>query len=121
MRPRTAPGDYGFILRRSSLEDDGPIVQFVVSSDGGWKLLTGSGSADELLASGTLSPNASAGERNHLMAVVVEDRGWFFVNDEFIAAGDLGAAMEPGDIAVMSRETRDMRLTKRSPDSRTSR
>ena len=50
--------------------------------------------------SATLTPRA--GGRNHLMVVAIGERGWFFVNGEFVAALDLSAVTHSGDVSVIT-------------------
>ena len=99
----TASWDYGFILRRNQ---DEPFLQFVVSGNRSWAVNAVNSGTDapyDRLRSGTVNGlRTGAGERNHLMAIVIGERGWFFVNDDFIAEVDLGNVMHNGDVAVIT-------------------
>ncbi len=96
----TASWDYGFILRRNQ---DEPFLQFVVSGNRSGEVLKGVNAPYDRLDLGTVNGlRTGAGERNHLMAVVIGERGWFFVNGDFIAEVDLGNVMHYGDVAVIT-------------------
>ncbi len=92
--------DYGFILRNSL---DRPFLQFVVSSDRHWVVLTGQEPPYDQIARGTFSGlNTGARGRNHLMVIAIGERGWFVVNGELMAAAGLESATHSGDVAVMT-------------------
>ncbi len=94
------PWDYGFILRSTV---DEPFLQFVVSSDQQWAVIGGSGAPYERIAAGTVRDlDTDAGGRSRLMVVAIEERGWFFVNGELMAAVDLSSATQSGDVAVIT-------------------
>ena len=94
------PWDYGFILR--SRVDD-PFLQFIVSSNRQWAVMTGTDAPYDRLGGGTLNRFETGAEgRNHLMAVIIGERGWFFVNGDFIADVDLSGATHSGDVAVIT-------------------
>ena len=96
----TDPWDYGFILRNRA---DVPFLQFVVSSNRQWAVMTGTDAPYDRLGGGTLSRlETGAGGRNHLMVVAIGQRGWFFVNGDFIADVDLGSVTNSGDVAVIT-------------------
>ena len=96
--------DYGFILRhRRALDEDAPFLQVVVSSNRRWALKSGAGAPYDHVGGGTLSNLATgAGGRNHLMVVAIGERGWFFVNGDFVAALDLSAVTHSGNVAVIT-------------------
>ena len=95
------PWDYGFILRGTSEED--PFLQFVVSSTRRWAVIGGAGVPYERIAGGTVSGlDTNAGVRNKLAVVAIGERGWFFVNDELMAAVGIGSATHSGDVAVIT-------------------
>ena len=92
--------DYGFILRN---DRDSAFIQVVVSSYGGWELLTGDDAPYNRVAGGTLGRfNTSAGGRNHVRVVAIWGRGWLFVNGEFVSRLDLSGVTREGDVAVMT-------------------
>ena len=97
----TAPWDYGFILRSNG---DGPFLQFVVSSNQRWEAIAGADAPYDRLGSGTLinGLKTGAGQQNHLMVVAIGERGWFFVNGDFIAEVDLSDVTHYGDVAVIT-------------------
>ena len=95
--------DYGFIVRSDKRDDAAPFLQFVVSSNGGWAVNVGADAPYERIGAGTVSNlNTGAGGRNHLMVVTIGERGWFFVNGDFVAIVDLKMAAHAGDIAVIT-------------------
>ena len=94
------PWDYGFILRSAT---DLPFLQFVVSSNRRWAVMTGVEAPYERIASGTVSGlDTGAGGQSRLMVVATGERGWFFVNGDLMAAVDLSSASQSGDIAVIT-------------------
>ena len=46
--------------------------------------------------------NLQAGQKNHVMVVALEDRGWLFVNQVFIASFDLSDVKVSGDVAIIT-------------------
>ena len=96
----TASWDYGFILRRNQ---DEPFLQFVVSGNRSGEVLKGVNAPYDRLDLGTVNGlRTGAGEKNHLMAVVIGERGWFFVNDVFVAEVGLRDLTHAGDVAVIT-------------------
>ena len=94
--------DYGFIFRR---ENTGPAIHFAVTSDRRWYLgWRETSNADTQRVGGGTIPtfDTSAGGRNHLRVVAINERGWLFVNGEFVSALDLSDVTGPGDLAVMT-------------------
>ena len=94
--------DYGFIFRR---EHTGPAIHFVVTSDRRWYLVwrETSTAEDQRVGGGTISTfDTGAGGRNHLRVVAIKERGWLFVNSEFVSALDLSDVTGPGDVAVIT-------------------
>ena len=95
--------DYGFILRNPWLDEDAPFLQVVVSSNRRWALKAGADAPYDHVGGGTLGNLDTAdGGRNHLMVVAIGERGWFFVNSEFVAALDLTAVTHSGDVSVIT-------------------
>ena len=93
--------DYGFILRQP--RGDQSFLQFVVSSNRRWAVKAGADAPYDQLSGGTLSRlRTGAGERNQLMVVAIGQRGWFFVNGDFVAAVDLSNTVHEGDVAVIT-------------------
>ena len=94
--------DYGFIFRR---EHNGQAIHFRVTSDRRWYLAWREASTadSQQVGEGTLQTfNTSAGGRNHLRVVAIEERGWLFVNGEFVSSLDLSAVTGAGDVAVIT-------------------
>lgn len=95
--------DYGFILRNDLFDSTDPFIQVIVTSNRRWALKAGSGAPYEHVGGGTLQTfNTSAGGRNHLRVVSIQDRGWLFVNGEFVSSLDLAAVGGEGDVAVIT-------------------
>ena len=94
---------YGFFLRYDTTDVDPPFMQFVVSSSKRWAVVTGSDAPYQQIGGGTVSNlNIAAGGRNHLMIVAIEERGWLFVNGDYVASVDLSSLIPKGDIAVIT-------------------
>lgn len=97
---RSNSWDYGFILRRSR---DLPFIQVVVDGYGGWALMTGDDAPYNRIAGGTIGGlNTSTGGCNHVQVVTIWERGWLFVNGEFVSTLDLSPVTRAGDVAVMT-------------------
>ena len=96
--------DYGFILRNARTSGgDVPFLQIIVSSNRRWALKSGADPPYDDADEGTLGNLATgAGGRNHLMVVAIGERGWFFVNGDFVAALDLSAGTHSGDVSVIT-------------------
>ncbi len=94
--------DYGFIFRQ---EHTGPAIHFVVTSDRRWYLAwrETSDADNQRVGGGTIPTfDTSAGGRNHLRVVAIKERGWLFVNSEFVSALDLSDVTGAGDVAVIT-------------------
>ena len=93
--------DYGFILRQ---ERNGRAIHFQVTSDRRWYLAWREAAAEnQRVGGGTIATfDTSAGGRNHLRVVALEERGWLFVNGEFVSSLDLSAVTGAGDVAVIT-------------------
>ena len=98
--------DYGFILRRIQLGATNEALHLVIRSNGRWELHHRTPAASdpyEHIEGGTVTGlNTSAGGSNHLRVVTIGERGWLFVNGEFIHSLDLGTVTETGDVAVIT-------------------
>ena len=99
--------DYGFIFRRSP---DGFDILIVYSS-GRWehRLRSGVGDqGDETIGSGYLSTygsgafDTSTRGSNRLKLVVVEDKGWLFVNSRYVGTLNLGSSVTAGDVNILT-------------------
>ena len=95
--------DYGFILRQDRYDENDSFIQVVITSRRGWAVLVGSNTPYERVGGGTVnSLDTSPGGNNHLRVVTIGERGWLFVNGDFISVLNLGAVTKPGDIAVIT-------------------
>ena len=92
--------DYGFFLRDGIT---GPAIHVVVTSDRRWSLMVGDEPPREVIGGGTLKTfHTGAGDRNHLRVVAIKERGWLFVNGEFVSTLDLSSVTGAGDVAVIT-------------------
>jgi hypothetical protein len=97
----TGTWDYGFILRHVEKNVQ---YRFVIQSDQTWTLMNNSGSADgAVIAEGNL-PNLDVSENgwNQAKLIFKDDKGLFYLNDEFIAEMDLSERTNSGDIYVVT-------------------
>ena len=92
--------DYGFILRKNR---NAPFIYVVVNSDSRWAMKSGDGAPYNSLGGGTLrNLYVGEGDENHLRVVAIGQRGWFFVNGEFVSAIELSDVTKAGDVAVIT-------------------
>ena len=92
--------DYGFILRKNR---NAPFIYIVVSSDNRWAIKSGDGAPYNNVGGGTLwNLYVGEGDENHLRVVTIGQRGWFFVNGEFVSTLDLSDVTKAGDVAVIT-------------------
>ena len=94
--------DYGFTFRN---ERGGPVVFIVVSSYGAWELYWREDNDQESqdISSGRLKTfETHDGGSNRLWVVAVGERGYLFVNGEFIAALDLSAVTGAGGVSIIT-------------------
>ena len=95
--------DYGLFVRYDWQDDVGSFLGFIVTSDHLWEVKSGTGSSSSRLDSGTIGNfDLSTGGRNHLMVVTIGDRGWFFVNGDFVTLVDLGTVPHAGDVLAFT-------------------
>ena len=95
--------DYGFILRQDRYYEDDSFIQVVITSRRGWAVLVGSNTPYERVGGGTVSSlDTSPGGSNHLRVVTIGERGWLFVNGNFISELNLGEVTKSGDVAVIT-------------------
>ena len=83
----------------------GAFIQIAVTSDRRWSLAWREGvdAHNQTIGGGTLARfDTSAGGRNHLRVVAIAERGWFFVNGDFVATLDLSNVTLSVDIAVIT-------------------
>jgi serine/threonine protein kinase len=95
----TGGWDFGLIFRQAELDEE---IRLVVRSDGVWNLNDRRGDTDSFVNEGDVSGflNLQANDRNRLMVITQGDRGYFFLNDNFMATLDLSARLTAGDISV---------------------
>ena len=80
-----------------------PAILIVVTSDRRWSLIVGDEPPREVIGGGTLKTfHTGAGDRNHLRVVAIKERGWLFVNGEFVSILDLSDVTGAGDVAVIT-------------------
>ena len=98
------PWDFGFILRNDHDDSEAPFIQVVVSSNRQWAVSTGASPPYEKVGGGTIESFDTGTEgQNHLRVIAVGERGWIFVNHDFVANFDLSSTTHPGDVAVITR------------------
>ena len=94
--------DYGFMLRAQAA---GPFISLAVTSDRRWALSWRDRPTGESVqvGGGTIpSFDTNAGGKNHLRIIAIEERGWLFVNGEFVSSLDLSAVTGAGDVAIFT-------------------
>ena len=97
--------DYGFIFRDQGNDSTGSFIQVGVTSDRRWYLgwRETSNADNQRVGGGTLKTfDTGAGGRNHLRVVAIKERGWLFVNGEFVSALDLSDVTGAGNVAVIT-------------------
>ena len=95
--------DYGFMIRDRGTGESGKFIQVIIKSDGDWRVAwrEGRSSESQTIKRGTLSRfSTTANGRNHLQLVALAERGWLFVNGEFISSLDLSSLAGAGDVKV---------------------
>jgi hypothetical protein len=93
--------DYGFILRH---EDKNTQYRFIVQSDRTWTVLNNTGDSDGVVISegGLASMDIQESGSNRILLIFKDSRGFFYLNNEFIAEIDLSARMNSGDIYIVT-------------------
>ena len=92
--------DYGFFIRSNR---NASFLQIIVSSGSRWEVLAGETASNQRIASGTFRDlDFSDGGRNHVRVVAIGDRGWLFINSNFVSSFDLGDVTGPGEVAVVT-------------------
>ena len=104
--------DYGFNIRDLDLVErlagvDAAYIEIVVTDDRRWSAQARNHDLtySERIDGGTLENfDVGAGDKNHLRVVFVGERGWFFVNDEFVSFLDISDATrsEEYDVSVIT-------------------
>ena len=92
--------DYGFFIR---VDGNASFIQVIILSGGRWEVKSGAAPPYQQIAVGTLSDlELGAGGQNHVRVVAIGDRGWLFVNSNFVSSFDLGNVTGPGLVAVIT-------------------
>ncbi len=99
--------DYGFFLRDSRPNDSVPFLEIVVTSNRRWEALRRTQDANrihETIGEGRIEGEffTNAGKSNHLRVVAIGERGWFFVNGNFVSSIDLKNVTASGDVGVLT-------------------
>jgi hypothetical protein len=95
----TGKFSYGFAVRTQS--DENHVV--FVTSDSKWVHYTRTVSGDTLVDQGTLvNFNTSFGGTNNLEVIVVDDKGWLFVNSEMISDLDMSGLRGAGGVSAIT-------------------
>mgnify|MGYP002713036493 CR=1 FL=1 len=91
--------DWGFAFRE--MEDE---YWLIVDSTNIWTLISRSANDDNNIAKGNLDTvlQTGDGETNHIFLIALNNHGYFFLNDQFIAELDLSERLEAGDIKVVT-------------------
>ena len=95
----TGSWDFGLIFRQSDVDDE---MRLVVRSDGDWTLNDRTPGTDNFLQDGNVARylNLEADGRNLIKIIADGERGYFFLNENFIAELDLSSRTNSGDIAL---------------------
>ena len=91
--------DWGLAFRETDEE-----YWLIVESNGAWSLIDRRPDDDYYIDEGDVGDIllADAGETNKVSLIAVDDRGYFFLNDEFVAELDLSDRMNAGEIEVVT-------------------
>ena len=98
----TGNWDVGFLFRNTGKTDGGVSLHYVAITDSGdyshWVRIDGE---DISLRSGTVSNwNQDTGLDNDVRLIVVEDRGWLFVDSKLVTDLDVSRGSDAGDLEV---------------------
>ncbi len=101
--------DYGFFFRTSATDKQ---FRFSVISTKRWDLVYADGTSDSSkwprLGGGDVANlNTGDNEANLLRLVVLDNAGYFFVNDTFITTVDLSASDQSGEVSIVSASYSD--------------
>ena len=97
--------DYGFIIREQSDASGGSFIEIIVTSGHLWSVLlrdTNFPGGRRLGGATLLNLSTDTEGENHLRVVAIGERGWFFVNDEFVSIIDLSGLDRSGDAAIIT-------------------
>ncbi len=90
--------DVGFSFRDA---DVGEQFWLIVESSGAWSFIDRQHDEDTVLDEGVVPTiYTGSGETNQLLLIALDDRGYFFVNDELISELDLSSRVNAGNLSV---------------------
>jgi hypothetical protein len=95
----SGPWDIGLLFRQVEPDQE---FRLVVSSDGSWNLNNRQGSEDSFISEGQITSGFNTEENgvNKITLLAQDNRGYFFLNDEFVALLDLSGRVNLGDIGL---------------------
>lgn len=94
----TGSWDYGFLFRHSGFNNQ---FRLSIHSDKSWVLGNRSNDEWDIINSGTISHLlVTTGQRNEIRLICLNEQGWLYVNDRFIAELDLSSRTSSGDIRI---------------------
>ena len=96
----TAGGwDFGLIFRQAGVDDE---LRLVVESNGGWSLNDRRGTEDNFIQEGEAREalRLIQDSENTIRLIAWEERGYYFLNDSFVATLDLSGRSDFGDVAL---------------------
>ena len=90
--------NFGFMFRNTQ---DGNLSYVVLTQDGSYFHYLRIAGSDRLISTGPIdNMRLSAGSVNNVTLVVIEDRGWLFVNFDYVTDLDIGGSQTRGDLAI---------------------
>ncbi|MBE2222986.1 MAG: hypothetical protein IAF02_15690, partial [Anaerolineae bacterium] len=91
--------DWGFAFRETDEE-----YWLIIESSGAWSLIDRRPDDDYYIDEGDVGDIllADDGETNKVSLIAVDDRGYFFLNDEFVAELDLSDRIDVGEVEVVT-------------------
>lgn len=91
--------DFGVAFRQAEPDDE---LRLVVRSDGVWNLNNRAPDEDTFIQEGDISDllDLRPDEGNQLTLIVIDETGYFFLNEQFVDTLDLGERVETGEIAL---------------------
>lgn len=95
----SGPWDTGLLFRQTGGNNE---MRLVINSDGSWSLNDRRGSEDNFIQEGDVGDILETGSngRNQIILVAQGERGYFFLNETFVALLDLSSRTSFGDVAV---------------------
>ena len=90
--------NFGFMFRNTQ---DGNLSYVALTQDGSYFHYLRIAGSDRLISTGPIdNMRLSAGSVNNVTLVVIEDRGWLFVNFDYVTDLDIGGSRTRGDLAI---------------------